>query len=275
MRFTVRHETTYRYSVPVQLTRHVVRLTPRPESGRVLWRTLNAQPEPSARSEHLDQFGNLVTELGFSGSTHALHIDSQFEFETFVPAPLTPPWAALPWWGDPQDGLGLYRSSALADPTVQRFAQELASRVGHAPLAFLDELTHTLLTRTDQRERLAGDAHSAAATLASGQGACRDLAVLFIAVCRCLGMAARFTSGYLAPLGYDMQRQLHAWPEVFLPGLGWRGWDPSQGQRVLDAYVPLCAAPHQAATMPVEGGYYFSGSLVNTTLDFKLRISAA
>jgi transglutaminase-like putative cysteine protease len=274
MRFVVRHESTYRYSVPVRLAPHVLRLNPRPESLRILARTLNAQPQPYSRMERVDEFGNGVTDLSFLGSTQLLHIESEFELETFAPAPLLQPWAALPWWSSPSDGLAQYRLDGLPDASVQRFASDLAAQVGHAPLAFLDELTRTIFTRTDQNERLSGEARPAATTLANWEGACRDTAVLFVAACRCLGMAARFTSGYLAPLdGLDAQRQLHAWPEVFLPGSGWRGWDPSQGKRVLENYVPLCAAPSQSGTMPVEGGYYFSAAVVNTTLDFKLRIS--
>jgi transglutaminase-like putative cysteine protease len=274
MRFVVRHDTAYRYSVPVRLAPHVLRLNPRAESVRILTRALHAQPEPSSRIERVDEFGNAVTDLSFLGETQLLCIESRFELETFAPAPLLQPLAALPWWNNASDGLAHYRRQDAPDASVQRFANDLAAQVGHAPLAFLDELTHTIFTRTDHNERLSGEARPAATTLATWEGACRDTAVLFVDACRCLGMAARFTSGYLAPLdGLDVQRQLHAWPEVFLPGHGWRGWDPAQGKRVLENYVPLCAAPAQSGTMPVEGGYYFSGAVVNTTLDFELRIS--
>jgi transglutaminase-like putative cysteine protease len=99
---------------------------------------------------------------------------------------------------------------------------------------------------------------------------------LYIAACRSLGLASRFTSGYVAPLDQlDSQRQLHAWAEVFLPDVGWRGWDPSQGARVSDRHLPLCAAVDQAGTMPVEGGFYFTGAIVDTTLDYDLRVSVS
>jgi transglutaminase-like putative cysteine protease len=254
MRFFVRHETVYRYSVPVQLAPHILRLTPRREGTRTLSHALTLQPQPSARIDRDDAFGNIVTELGFLGSTQ--------------------PLAALPWAANANDGLERYRQNPNLDLSVQRFASDLAAHADYAPLTFLDQLTRTLFTRTDQQLRPAGAAQPAAATLASWQGACRDLTVLFVAACRCVGIASRFTSGYLAPLdGTDAQRQLHAWPEVFLPGIGWRGWDPSQGQRVMDAHVPLCAAPTQSAAMPVEGGYFFTGDVVTTTLDYTLQIS--
>ncbi len=119
----------------------------------------------------------------------------------------------------------------------------------------LERLNWTLFTRTDRHIRAAGAAQAPTHTLATGRGACRDLTVLFMAACPSLGIAARFVSGYQAhaetPNG---RRHLRAWAEVFLPGSGWEGFDPMHGFRVTDGHVALCAAPDQAATMPVEGG---------------------
>jgi transglutaminase-like putative cysteine protease len=99
---------------------------------------------------------------------------------------------------------------------------------------------------------------------------------LFLAACRCQGLAARFVSGYQAQAQTpDGQRHLHAWAEVFLPGAGFHGWDPMHGVRVGAGHVALCAAPDQAATMPIEGGFFFQGATVNSTLDHSVRISTA
>jgi hypothetical protein len=65
---------------------------------------------------------------------------------------------------------------------------------------------------------------------------------------------------------------LHAWAEVDVPGFGYRGWDPMHGVRVLDGHVALCAAPNQAQTMPIEGGFAFHGEVVNSVLDHEIRI---
>ena len=90
--------------------------------------------------------------------------------------------------------------------------------------------------------------------------------------CRSLGIAARFDSGYQAQADTpDGRRHLHAWPEVFLPGLGWRGFDPTHGIAVTDGHVALCAAPDQADTMPVEGGFYGEG--ITATLDYRVEIA--
>jgi len=278
MHFAVRHETVYRYSVPVQLAPHVLRLTPRSDAVTSSSSVLQVEPQTCVRRERRDEFGNRLTELEFAGWTQVLRIECQMQLDTLSPAPLPPrsygTWPSLPWPSDARDGLAAFRSTVDADPTVGQFARELAAQVESEPLAFLDRLTRTLCDQTDQQLRVAGSAQPAASTLASRQGTCRDLTVLFMTACRCLGLASRFASGYLAPLDrFDAPRQLHAWPEVFLPGVGWRGWDPSQGERVLDAHVPLCAAPTQSATMPVEGGFYFDGATVTSTLGFDLRIS--
>ena len=88
------------------------------------------------------------------------------------------------------------------------------------------------------------------------------------------GIVGRFVSGYQAQADTpDGQRHLHAWAEVFLPGGGWRGWDATHGLRVDQGHVALCAAPSQAATMPIEGGFSFQGPTVNSTLDHSVRIT--
>ena len=86
--------------------------------------------------------------------------------------------------------------------------------------------------------------------------------MLFLAACRSLGLPARFVSGYQAHAETpDGRRHLHAWAQARLPGLGWRGYDPTHGLAVADGHVALCAAPEQGATMPVEGGYWARRSL--------------
>ncbi|HVY40544.1 MAG TPA: transglutaminase family protein, partial [Polyangia bacterium] len=87
-------------------------------------------------------------------------------------------------------------------------------------------------------------------------------------------MPARFCSGYQSAAETpDGRRYLHAWPEVFLPGLGWRGWDPTHGIRVAQNHVALCAAPEQSGTMPVTGSFTFNGPTVTSTLEFSLDIA--
>jgi transglutaminase-like putative cysteine protease len=78
--------------------------------------------------------------------------------------------------------------------------------------------------------------------------------MVFLAACRAQGLAARFVSGYQAR-SKRVDRHMHAWPEVYLPGGGWRGFDPTWGLAIADAHVALAAAPEPAGTMPVEGSF--------------------
>jgi transglutaminase-like putative cysteine protease len=269
MHFRIRHESLYRYDVPVALGEHVLRLTPRADGIRLGSHRLSVEPEPTRWSWELDGLGNKLTRVSFFGSTQRLRVDSESELDTLLPGPLGFGLPPLPWPRAPWSSDGM-----LIESSVQAFAEALARDAGQEPIRFLDQLTHTLFTRFDRRIRHTGAARSAAETLALGQGACRDLTVLFLEACRQLGIEGRFVSGYQAQADTpDGQRHLHAWAEVSLPGSGWRGWDATHGVRVGDGHVALCAAPTQAATMAIEGGFSFQGALVNSTLDHSVRIS--
>jgi transglutaminase-like putative cysteine protease len=272
MRFSVRHQTLYRYSAPVRLAEHVLRFNPRPEAGRLLTRALSIDPTPIEREDRLDPFGNLVTRVAFDRLSARLAIDSRFGLELAnLAAPKVAALPPLPWPIEPNGPNAVYCASGDIDDTVRAFAVGIASECGGDALAFLERLNEALFIRIRHDIRAEGDARPAAATLALGHGACRDVTDLFLAACRSLGAPARFVSGYQAKADTpDGRRHLHAWPEAFAPGLGWLAYDPTHGVKVTDGHVGLCAAPGQAATMPVEGGFY--GGNVTSTLDYKVEI---
>jgi transglutaminase-like putative cysteine protease len=277
VRFAVRHHTRYRYDVPVVLAPHVLRLIPRPGAYLMRTRNLVVTPEPVALRDAPDAYGNQVIYVDFpSRPVQELIIDSSFELETSEP-PLPPAAETLPllpWWPNTDPSLVPFGAGmADQDAGVTAFARGVAAEVGHRPVAFLTHLCRTMYARADRHIRPTGEAQTPAETLASWRGACRDLTVLFLAAARSLGLAGRFASGYQAAADTpDGRRYLHAWPEVFLPGIGWRGWDPTHGVPVADGHVALCAAPLQAETMPVTGGFYVDATTVTSTLDFEVRI---
>jgi transglutaminase-like putative cysteine protease len=277
-RWVVRHETTYRYSSAVRFAPHVLRLTPRADSVRCLARTLHVTPTPVELSEFGDAFGNSCTRVSF-GPEHAneLVIVSQMQVETLAPPAANPGsiLPPLPWPPPLNDPLWLFRQPD-GSAEVAALARRIACEAGHAPLAFFEQLSLALYSTIDRQIRVDGAAQTAAETLARGRGACRDLTVLFLAACRCLGVAARFVSGYQGQeASPDGKRHLHAWPEVFIPELGWLGWDPTHGVPAGSGHVALSAAPEQAATMPVEGGFYFNGPTVTSTLSYEIGFDAA
>jgi transglutaminase-like putative cysteine protease len=276
MRFTIRHQTYYRYSSPVVLSPHRLRFHPRDDGAqRVIEHQLNISPTPLGRNDHLDLEGNRVTQIWFEEATDHLDIEVNMQIETlrsnafdFI---LAPEAAVLPI--DHEHDLicaRAYLERIEPDDAVTAFAAELSLAVERDTLSFLDRLNRQIFAEFTQTHRHTGAPQSPAFTLQSRQGACRDLAVLFVDCCRAEGIAARFASGYQRGNLQSERRDLHAWPEVYLPGAGWRGFDPTHGEAVADTHVTIAAAAHSRDTMPVSG--VFSGKGATSMLDYTVEI---
>jgi transglutaminase-like putative cysteine protease len=278
VRFSVHHESTYRYSTPVTFAPHVLRLHPRPDASRLREQSIVVEPTPLSRVERADPFGNVVSEVTFPGvSASVLRIASTLDVETLPSHGLAHARSlflpALPWTAPSWDNLGAYR---VVDPSpaVHAFAEGIRCSQNGQPIAFLEALTRAIFERTDRGIRTDGAAQPPEVTLEQRRGACRDVALLFLACCRSQGMAARFVSGYQTQAQTpDGRSYLHAWAEVYLEGAGFCGWDAMHGIAAGEGHLALCAAPDQASTMPVEGGFFFAGSDVLSTLDWSLRIA--
>jgi transglutaminase-like putative cysteine protease len=107
-------------------------------------------------------------------------------------------------------------------------------------------------------------------TLRRGEGSCRDLTVLYLAIARSQGFAGRFVSGYHVDPGTDGQHDLHAWPEIYVPGGGWRGVDPTTGLAVADLHVRVAVGALAQQASPVSGTYAGSAtSELETYVDIK------
>lgn len=263
MRFLVTHSTLYRYEAPVRLGPHMLRLQPRSDGSQKLWRfELDIVPRPAGRSACLDQDGNAVTQVWFDGLTDRLLVESRFEaeplrenpFDFLLPPPETlalplrysEPWKTL---------LHPYADSRGAPASVNAFAQEVQRAGGPSAMPFLAELTRCLFEEWKFTERLEGDAYPAETTLAAREGSCRDLAALFCQTCRAAGLAARFVSGYERASAGHERPTMHAWAEVYVPGAGWRGFDPTRGLAVSTGHIAVAAAAEPALAAPFSGTY--------------------
>lgn len=246
MKLSIRHRTLYRYSRPVWLDPHWLRVRPRSDGcQRLVSQTIHFDPAPAERRCFVDAWGNSIDRLGFEGPTDRFDVDVSLEVETGEPRPPEVE-AVLPLdYGDEAPALAPYLARAGPEAEVAAFVRDLA-----------------------------GAARSPAETLRRGEGVCRDLAVPFLACCRELGIAARFVSGYQegSAHGGDGRRYLHAWAEAYLPGAGWHGFDPTHGTAVGDDRVAIASAASPAGVAPIEGSYRFAGAPPSRRLDTELTI---
>lgn len=267
MRLTVQHRTSYRYSGPVGLEPHVIRLHPRTDASiRLVDYDLSIDPAPQIHSDNLDPEGNVITHAWFEGETEHLTIETRAIVDTLVTDPfrylIAEPDRALPYAYAPDFAKRLeqYRRPPDAAPVPVR---ELALDAAHESKRNQATYSRVLATMIQQRVavigREEGDPQTPEETLATREGACRDLAMLFVDCCRSMGLAARFVSGYCYTGDSSHPADLHAWGEVFLRGGGWRGYDPSQGLAVADRHIALAAAAEPAAAAPVTGTYRGDG----------------
>jgi transglutaminase-like putative cysteine protease len=254
-----------------------VRLRPREDaSQRLVRHQLSIDPQPAGQCDFLDVEGHTATQCWFNVPTCLLTICVTSVVETLRSNPfdflLENNALELPVCYRPElcAALAPYRTPAQSQGLVAELAQRILMEANRNTLQFLMTLGRWLSTNCDQTIRPQGEPLPAETTLAEGRGSCRDLAVLFAEACRAVGLAARFVSGYQAQPEDDGQRHLHAWTEVYLPGAGWRGFDPGQGLAVADQHVALAAGLHPLAAAPTAGTYRGTG--VTSTLDSQLVI---
>ena len=156
---------------------------------------------------------------------------------------------------DLQGALESWLPNGQHEPSVIDLTQEALMGSNQHTLAFLKQLMALIQERVKYTQRHVGPAWPAGRTLRERIGSCRDLAMLMVACCRVVGLPARFVSGYQllepAPDQYD----LHAWAEVYLPGAGWRGFDPSAGGEVTQRYVVLATSSKPELTAAVSGSF--------------------
>jgi transglutaminase-like putative cysteine protease len=258
MRFQIDHVTRYRYERRVFLGPQVLRLTPRTDANqRLLQFELRIDPEPAGRTDLVDLDGNTTTSIWFPDRVDRLTIEASALVETLRSNPFDYLWqgaGVLPLHYEPRLAslLKPYRQGGT-DGSVQALAESVAASVGEQAQVFPSRLAAVLHDDLRTIVRREGEPLPASETLALGEGSCRDLAVLFIEVCRQVGFAARFVSGYHTVAGDE--HDLHAWPELYLPGGGWRGYDPTTGLAVADRHIALAAGAEAWQAAPVSGTF--------------------
>lgn len=263
----IKHLLTYKYSEAVNLEPHVLYLHPRKSSLLTINSfTLEVNPRPIQISKNLDPEGNIQNILFFKEPTDFLQIEMNALVETtefnpfdFVYFPFDSKTLPLNYTHSYQKTLSPYLGQEVVSTLVEQTARQIASQVKWNTSSFLSELNEFIFKQFAYEIREEGAPNSAEYTLVNRRGSCRDYAVLFSAMCRALGLATRFVSGYyvgVAPVDVPNQtHHLHAWVEVYLPGGGWRGYDPTQHEVVAGNHIPLAASCLPEEITPVFGSY--------------------
>ncbi len=204
-------------------------------------------------------------------------IESTVEVETLCFDPfrflLTPEATILPIRMDAieQTLANHYAKVITMSPRIVELADDLQRQTGKQTVRFLSVLASYLHDQFKIVHRPTGEPWPSEKTLAEGSASCRDLAVLFADICRAAGLPARFVSGYCVDPDEDGRHFLHAWSEVYLPGAGWRGFDPTQGLAVSDRHISLAASRLPAFASPTSG--VFRGTGATSELTAKVSIS--
>lgn len=283
MLFSIQHTTEYRFTRPVFLEPHQLRFHPRNDAAQRLMRAdLEIEPAPAGSTQILDSEGNVVTMVWFNDVHDRMVLRASCEVETLRENPfdylLTTVNRRLPIGYQPWEMAQLApacRRVAVppkSDPVLD-LASEIRDAAGNELVPFLVRLCTTIYERFTDIHRETGSPWPPAITMEQRQGSCRDLAVLFMDVCRAVGLAARFVSGYQEGDPDQDERHLHAWAEVYLPGAGWRGYDPTHGMAVSDRHVAIAAAADPQFASPVIATY--RGTNVEAELSAQIHIETS
>jgi transglutaminase-like putative cysteine protease len=277
--FEISHTTIYSYDSPVFFEPHTFRLRPRQDAAvKLIDFDLAIEPAPAGLTETLDVEGNAVTHAWFSATSDRLVIKAVSRTEAGARNPfdfIFPDAASqkLPMCYSQSAAATLapYLARANADAKVDRWAESIARSAVGETVPFLVALCREIRDRSVYAIREEGDAKPAAQTLNDKRGSCRDLAVLFMDACRAQGIAARFVSGYHDSRMNEGNRYMHAWGEVYLPGGGWRAFDPTLGLAITDGHIAVAAAADPKDAAPVAGT--FRGAAVEKSLQADIEIA--
>lgn len=282
MLFTISHKTRYEFNTPVFLEPHLLRFCPRTDSGqRLLSFHLQIDPQPAGFSDITDVEGNIAKWAWFNGTTQHLDIGMECEVQTLRQNPFdflltSPSFQTFPFQY-PEELLSALRScldttGIIGSEKVRNLTSVLLEKSGNDVFGFLNGLNIYLYENWQVVDREEGQPLPPDVTLQQKEVSCRDLALLFLAVCRNGGIASRFVSGYQEGDPDTGNRQLHAWTEVYFPGGGWRGYDPTHGLIVADRHIALAASHLPRGASPCTGT--FRGTGAQASMTFSINIQA-
>ncbi|MGZ8252564.1 MAG: transglutaminase family protein [Methylophilaceae bacterium] len=273
-RLRIQHVTEYQFPTEVTLNQH--RLLLRPREGhdvRIESSKLKITPDYTIKWQR-DVFDNSLAVVNFLERSDKLIIASEVVIQHYEQAPydfLVDDYAVnFPFMyeqGEQVDLAAFQRMVFLNDQqTINSWLLQLGL-YGMETFALLVKLNQAISNNFRYQMREEAGVQSPAQTLTQRSGSCRDYATLFIEACRSLGLASRFVSGYLhAPATEAGNATTHAWVEVYLPGTGWKGFDPTAGEVTGNRHIAVAVARDPEAVPPVSGSFIGPGLVTPTML---------
>ncbi len=262
MQIHVRHEFRYTYSNSVKLGPHILHLAPKAyPHQRIIGYDLVIEPQPVKIVKNMSVESNIQHVVFFGDNTSYLTIKTNvivqsddFNVFDFLLYPFDTQQLPFNYPENIRTLLHPYLQRDGVTMAIDNFARQIANTAKWQTVNFLTHLCQYIHQNFVYERREEGLPYPPEHTLTTKKGTCRDFAQLFIATCRSTGLAARFVSGYL----YGSQQQaheLHAWAEVYLPGAGWRGFDPTEGGAVINNHIYLATSVDAALITPVAGTF--------------------
>lgn len=281
-RLNISHVTEYRFASPVTLLQHRLLLRPRESHNvRIESSLLDIFPGHVLQWKR-DVLDNSVALVRFTEVSDRLRIASDVVIQHYEDNPfdfLVDDYAVnhpFDYAVSEQAELVPFLQSVYPSDQemVRRWLGGLGLQRSMQSFVLLDRVNRRIADQFSYRMREEEGVQAPAQTLTCNSGSCRDFATLFMEACRCLRLAARFVSGYLFTSESDPgNASTHAWAEVYLPGAGWKGFDPTSGEVVGNRHIATAVARHPEAVPPV-GGSFIGPSQANPVLDVTVRVRA-
>ncbi|HEX7859996.1 MAG TPA: transglutaminase family protein [Verrucomicrobiae bacterium] len=265
------HRSHYTYDRAVGHSAHVIRLRPAPHCRTpILSHSLKIQPSEHFINWQQDPFGNYLGRVVFPKKSNELLVAVDLIAEMSVLNPfdffLEPGFELWPFTYEPslKKQLAPFLELEKHGPLFHQFVSAI-QRDPTSTIDFVVALNQRLAKEVTYLIRLEPGVQTPEETCTLKSGSCRDTAWMLVQVFRSIGLAARFASGYLIQLAPDVKSldgpsgtatdftDLHAWCEVYLPGAGWIGLDPTSGLLAGEGHIPLACTPFPSDAAPITG----------------------